>query len=173
MLRTSHDQYVALKRSAEGKPLLREPRAAPVKRRASDLPENQVEAVIVGYLRTHGWIVTKQHAGVFYRKKFIQGRETVSAFTIGEKGQADWRAERPIIPPGQRATSKSCYSAELFYFETKAPGKKPEPHQQLWLDRRQLTGLAASWFDSLDSFVGWYRKRYGLRAGDPPLDKAA
>ena len=92
MLRVSPIQYSLLKANAEGKPVLRDPAAPRVKKRVEDLPENQLEALITDYLRHRGWIVTKQHAGFF--KKWIDGKLT--GFTIGEKGQADWRAERPI-----------------------------------------------------------------------------
>ncbi|MDQ2899225.1 MAG: hypothetical protein M3Y07_05415, partial [Acidobacteriota bacterium] len=120
MLRVSPEQYSLLKRNAEGKPVLREPgvKKARVKKRPEDLPENQLEAQVTGFLRNHGWICTKQHAGVFFRRGTNTG-----AFTIGEKGQADWRAERPIIPNGSRLSKTSCFLVELFYFETKAPGK--------------------------------------------------
>jgi len=166
MQRVSPEQYSLLRRNAEGKPVLRVPgtKRARVKKRTEDLPENQLEKLVTDYLRHHGWTCTKQHAGFF--KKFVGGKMT--GFTIGEKGQADWRAERPVIPPGSRLSKTSCFRVELFYFETKAPGKKPEAHQQLWLDRRQLTGITTGWFSSFDSFVQWYRQRYGVRGGDPP-----
>jgi hypothetical protein len=38
-------------------------------------------------------------------------------------------------------------------------------HQKLWLDRRQYTGISATWFDSFSGFAQWYRQRYGARAG--------
>ena len=125
MLRVSPEQYSLLKRNAEGKPVLRAPgtKRVRVKKRAEDLPENQLEKLVTDYLRHHGWICTKQHAGFF--KRFVGGKMT--GFTIGEKGQADWRAERPVIPPGSRLSKTSCFRVELFYFETKAPAKSQRP----------------------------------------------
>ena len=85
MLRVSPEQYSLLKRNAEGKPVLRVPgtKRARVKKRAEDLPENQLEKLVTDYLRHHGWICTKQHAGFF--KRFVGGKMT--GFTIGEKGR--------------------------------------------------------------------------------------
>ena len=160
-IRVSPEQYSLLLKNTEnarkkGRPAVKPPR---VRKRRELLHENQLEAQITGFLRLRGWVCTKQHAGVFQRN----GQ---AAFTIGERGIADWRAERPIIPPGQRITTTSCFDVELFYFETKAPGQKPQAHQKLWLERRQHTGLSATWFDSFSSFSLWYRQRYGARAGD-------
>lgn len=169
MVWVSEAQYSLLQQQAKaaGKPMLREPEARRSPRRVEDLPENQLEAQITDYLRAHGWTCTRQHVGTAYRRMSTQ-----VMFTI-PKGPADWRAERAIVPKGQRTGENTCFACELFYFETKAPGKKPERHQTLWALQRQLTGITATWFDSYDVFVRWYRRRYGMRAGDPPLDGGA
>ena len=166
-MRVSEAQLSLLQQNAKkaaGKPALREPGTPRVQKRREDLPENQLEAQITGYLAAHGWTVTKQHAGTAYRRASTQ-----VMFSI-PKGTADWRAERAIIPRGARTGPNTTFPCELFYFETKAPGQKPEPHQDLWAKQRQLTGITATWFDSFEWFVKWYRHRYGMRAGDPPLE---
>jgi hypothetical protein len=163
MVRVTPGQYSLLQENAK-KTTLREPEAPRQKKRAEDLPENQLEARIVGYLQAHHWTVTRQHVGTAYQRM-----STRVMFSI-PKGPADWRAERAVIPKGQRVGPDTNFLCELFYFETKAPGKRPEPHQELWATQRQLTGFTATWFDDYEVFVRWYRKRYGMSGGDTPID---
>jgi hypothetical protein len=161
MLRVTPAQYQLL----IAKPEKRLRGAPRVKKRREDLPENQVERQITDFLKCMGWTVTKQHAGISYRRNSDQ-----VAFSQ-VKGTADWSAERPIIPQGMRPTRDTCFALERFYLEVKAPGKKPQAHQLFWLDQRQLTGTTATWADSIQGFQKWYWKRYGIRAGDPPRSR--
>jgi hypothetical protein len=43
---------------------------------------------------------------------------------IGEEGAADWWSARPIIPPGGRALA-GLHPWQAYYWECKAPGRKP------------------------------------------------
>ena len=108
----------------------------------------------------------RQQSGLFNRPGMERSGHCIR---IGEKGCADWRAERPIIPAGKRVSSCAAFPCEVMYLEFKAPGKKPKREQILWLERRQLTGIAAGWFDALHYFLPWYYRRFADRAGDKPL----
>jgi hypothetical protein len=132
------------------------------KRRTADQPENQVEAQVLGWLRIRGWICTRQQSGLFSRPFAPQSR-----ITVGERGMADYRCERPIIPAGKRPQD-GTWPHELWYLETKGLGERPSPAQQAWLDARNALGTPATWCDSLGMLQDWYRARYGDRAGDPP-----
>jgi hypothetical protein len=78
---------------------------------------------------------------------------------IGEKGTSDWKAERPLRGTGIFG------AVQQFYFEVKAPGEKPKPHQYDWMRIRASLGFSAAWFDGFEGdgptrFLGWYRKRF-------------
>jgi hypothetical protein len=129
------------------------------KRKREDLPENQLTAQVVRYLQALGWTVVRQNSGLFARPYDPESR-----IRIGEKGAADWFAYRPLRDAGR---------VEFFFFELKAPGKKPRPEQVLWLGARMRTGTLAAWFDDFDfggsaSFVPWLRQHFGRSPGDAP-----
>lgn len=137
------------------------PARNPFKRRAEEMPENQVEALCVSWLRVLGWRVTRQQSGLFSRPGAGHIR-----IRIGEKGLPDWRCERPIIPAGKRP--QDALTMECFHLECKAPGERPDPVQVGWMIGSNALGTPATWCDSLPMLQDWYRVRYGRRAGDPP-----
>lgn len=167
--------------AATGKPQFgaKKPR---VQRKAAELPENIVKDQILDFLKAYGWRVIRNHVGTFtpYRMLMIleealgkganMGEEIAKAkrhiVKIGEKGDPDWRAEKPI--PGSR--KGSCLS---FYVEFKRPGNKPDPEQLQQIERLNATGTLAVWVDSFDSgrkpFLKWYRSNF---APDLPLSAA-
>lgn len=129
------------------------------RRKPSDLPENQVAAQVCGFLRAKGWIVTRQQSGLFSRPYDANSR-----IAVGERGCADWRAEKPVFDEGVTPGGTARYHS-LFYFELKSPGKKPRPDQLAWLESRRRTGTEARWFDSFDgggdsTFLPWYRRNF-------------
>ena len=130
------------------------------------LPENQVEAQILGFLRIRGWLVERQQSGVVVgigqllaaldRGQVIT-RELLyrSMIRLGEKGRADWVAVRAVndksMPP--------CLCQRIEN-EIKAPGRKPSSQQVKYLRERNACYLLAGWWDSLDAFVAWYNVRF-------------
>lgn len=135
----------------------------PRKARAS-MPENQVEAQIVDFLRQRRWVVKRQHVGkhvplgllLRYLERGPITKELLFRNTVdvGEKYAADWRAER--------ATAGHSRLMQVLYVEVKAPGKKPTREQEDWLKRARINGALAGWWDSLDSFMAWYKAEFGL-----------
>ena len=65
---------------------------------------------------------------------------------LGEEGAADWWSARPIIPPGGRALD-GPWPWQGFYWEAKAPSKKPSEAQLAWLEKCRQCGLEAAWFN--------------------------
>ncbi len=132
-------------------------RSAAPRKAKSALPENIVEAQIVGFLRLRRWIVKRQHVGKhvplgFLLRMLERGRITKAdvfraVVDVGEKHAADWRAER----------SAGGGLMQVLYVEVKAPGRKPSPEQADWIERVRLTGALATWSDSIDDFESWYR----------------
>jgi hypothetical protein len=147
-----------------GQPPRKPPAAArvaqPPRKPKDRMPENQVEAQIVAYLRLRRWVVKRQHVGKhvplgFLLRTLERGpitREAIFRNTVdvGEKYAADWRAER----------SAAGGLMQVLYVEVKAPGKKPTPEQCDWLERARLAGARAGWWDSLDSFEAWYTREF-------------
>lgn len=128
------------------------------KKRKEDLPENQTEAAVIGFLQTKGFTCLRQHRGLFRR---IEGG---APFTVGLKGQCDWIAFRPIYPSGQRINaSKDAVPHLILEFEAKAPKKRPSPDQLKYIRNRVATGTPATWADSLSMFQAWFEKlKFGV-----------
>jgi hypothetical protein len=66
-----------------------------------------------------------------------------------EVGAADWLSLRPVIPPGGRALD-GPHPWVGFFWECKAPGKKPSAAQLAWLDKRRQVGLETAWFHEFE-----------------------
>jgi len=138
----------------------KEAKGLPVYRRydrremALALKEKDVSEQIVRYLQALGWTVVRQQSGLFSRPG------SKSRIRIGEVGAADWYAVRSAYGRTLRLSS------EFFYFELKAPGKKPSPEQLLWLDSKKRSGIPAEWFSGFNSFREWYSGNWGRHAGD-------
>jgi hypothetical protein len=119
------------------------------------LPENVLERQITDFLSLRGFTSTRQHVGVFvpYRVlKQLQAGQLTSEqaarniVRVGEEGASDWWSARPIIPPGSHALD-GPHPWQGFFWEAKAPGKRPTAAQLEWLDRRRRVGLEATWFN--------------------------
>jgi len=128
------------------------------RRRREDLPENNLERQICDFLAWRGFISTRQHVGLFVPYRVLRqlqcGRlETESAarnvVKIGEEGIADWWSARPIISPGGRVQD-GPWMWQGFFWEAKAPRKKPSAAQLAWLDRRRQVGLESAWFNQFE-----------------------
>lgn len=142
-----------------------------VKKRKDELPENVLEGQIKGLLGARGWTCHRNHVGTFIPTGMIMRalesgipltKEVLfrSLVRIGEKGIPDWRAERMVPVSDLPAT------VQLFYWEAKAPHKKPSPDQKLWMEGRRALGWLVEWFDDFDfggshSFIAWYKERFG------------
>ena len=144
------------------------PAKRPARRRES-LPENQVEAQILGFLRARGWLVERQQAGVVIgigpllaaldRGQPIT-RELLyrSMIRQGENGRADWVAVRAAeLIQGAGEFVRLYQRIEI---EVKAPGKKPSPEQAKYLRDRQACGFLCGWWDSIEAFTAWYGTRF-------------
>jgi hypothetical protein len=114
-----------------------------------------LERQICDFLAWRGFVTIRQHVGTFvpYRvlRQLQSGQLTPEAAArnivrVGEVGAADWLSMRPIIPPGGRALD-GPHPSVSFFWECKAPAKKPSAVQLAWLERRQQVGLDAVWFN--------------------------
>jgi hypothetical protein len=65
---------------------------------------------------------------------------------VGEQGTSDWLSLRPIIPVGGSALD-GPHPWQGFFWEAKAPGRRPTEAQLAWLDRHRRTGIEAWWFN--------------------------
>lgn len=72
------------------------------------------------------------------------GGELVKVACLGRIGFPD----RIAMLPGAR----------LAFIELKAPGKKPRPSQERWLDRLTRFGFEAFWTDNANEVVEWARQ---------------
>jgi hypothetical protein len=128
-------------------------------RRRENLPENQLERQVIDLLAAHGFTSTRQHVGVFVPYRVL--RQTQSGqltpeqaarniVRIGEEGTADWWSARPIIPPGGRPLD-GPHPWQAFFWECKAPGKRPTAVQLEWMDRRRQVGILAWWFNQFQA----------------------
>ena len=118
----------------------------------ANLTENQVEAAIVQFLRGLGWIVERNHVGVYYTS---DGR----AIHIGRRGQCDWRAVRP---DHDEVAGAACEYLEV---EVKRPGAKPTKDQQEYMALRSHQGVLVTWADSIGMFRAWYRGMFPGEVG--------
>jgi hypothetical protein len=106
--------------------------------------ENEVEDQIVTFLRREGWIVRRQHSGLYYT---ADGRPV----RIGEVGECDWRAMR----------AKAGGYVEYMEIEVKATKKRPGKAQRQYIAKRRHQGFFACWTDSL-SMLQDYMREVGL-----------
>ena len=122
-------------------------------RRREELPENILERQICDFLAWRGFITTRQHVGLFVPYRVLKlAPEAIARniVRIGETGAADWWSARPIILPGGRALD-GPWPWQGFYWEAKAPGKRPSAAQLAWMARRRQVGLEAAWFDQFQA----------------------
>lgn len=105
------------------------------------ITENDVEADIVRFLVRKGWIVRRQHSGIFRT-------QAGHLIRLGEPGMCDWSAMRPT-------------GAKLIQYlevEAKALGKKPGPKQREYMAKRRHQGISCCYADSGLAFETWYFK---------------
>jgi hypothetical protein len=131
------------------------PAGVPVRRRREDQPENQLESQIQDFLNWHGFVSIRQHVGTVapwrVLKQLHLGQITLeqaarNIIRLGEEGMADWLALRPIVAPGGRALD-GPHPLVAFFWEAKAPGKRPSSVQLEWLEKRRQCGYEAAWFN--------------------------
>jgi hypothetical protein len=117
-------------------------------RRRENLPENVLERQICDFLAFHGFISTRQHVGTFVPFRLLKqaARGDRGVVRIGETGAADWWSARPIIPSGGRALA-GPHPWQAFFWECKAPGKRPSAAQLAWLGKRRQVGFEVAWFN--------------------------
>jgi hypothetical protein len=121
------------------------------------LSEAEVTRQIRDFLEAHGWILRRQHVGTFVplreALKLKNGIPIVlHPVKIGEEGESDWQAIRSF--------DESMGFCWVIFIEIKAPGKRPRFEQAVWLEAMRRMGYEAEYFDSLDTFMAWYRERY-------------
>ena len=109
-------------------------RRAAVKKKREALPENQVESQVLGFLRSRGWLVESQQAGVVVgigpllaaldRGQVIT-RELLyrSMIRQGEKGRCDWVAVRVLVR-GIVELADSCARSRS---RSRRPARSPHP----------------------------------------------
>lgn len=100
------------------------------------MTENEVEYQIVSWLREQGYIVRRQHVGVY---RTLDHRTV----RIGDLGECDWRAFRSL---------RDGLACEYLEFEAKATGRKPAPKQREYMAKRKHQGIVCICADSLESF---------------------
>jgi hypothetical protein len=149
VIRVSKAQLTLLERNLADTRGNQAPAVITARRRREDLPENQLEQQIRDFLAWRGFITLRLHVGLFvpYRvlKQVLAGQLAPEAaarnvVTIGEEGMTDWWSARPLIPTGSRALDGPWPWAG-FFWEAKAPGKRPSPVQLEWMARRRQVGI--------------------------------
>ncbi len=85
---------------------------------------------------------------------------------IHEKGCADWRAKRPIIPASKRMSSCAAFACEVMYPEFQSSWLETKREQNLGVERRLLTGMATDWFGALQYF--WLGTTVDAPEKNPP-----
>jgi hypothetical protein len=155
MVRVSRSQLTLLERNQAAARGDQAPTVISVRRRQQDLPENVIEQQIRDFLAWRGFISIRQHVGTFLPFRVVKqlqhgqisfDQALRNVVRIGEEGAADWWSARPIIPPGGRALDRP-WPWQGFFWEAKAPGKRPTDAQLAWLEKRRQVGLEATWFN--------------------------
>jgi hypothetical protein len=156
MIRVSQAQLTLLERNlTAARSSNQAPASVTVRRRREDLPENVLEQQIRDFLAWHGFISIRQHVGTFLPFRVVKQLQAGqisfdqalrNVVRIGEEGAADWWSARPIIPPGGRALD-GPHPWAAFYWECKAPNKRPTDAQLAWMEKRRQVGIEATWFN--------------------------
>lgn len=102
--------------------------------------ENKVESDVAKFMQAERWNRLRMQSGQFEKN----GRR----ITVGYAGMPDWLYTR-----GRRDGT-----ADLLWFEAKAPGKKPAPIQAEVIVRLRFQGYYAIWADSLEMFKQKYEE---------------
>lgn len=152
MIRVSRAQLSLLEQNLAGQA----PAVIKAGRRRQDLPENMLEKQICDFLAWRGFTSTRQHVGTFVPYRLVRQIQAApeaavrNIVRIGEVGAADWWSVRPIIAPGGRALDGPWPWAG-FFWEAKAPGKRPTEVQLSWMQKRRQVGLTSQWFDQFQA----------------------
>jgi hypothetical protein len=182
-VRMTAEEFAQLGLFPQPAKVVRKPGVKRTPRPKTEWPENILEAQIRSFLEARSWLVTRNHVGTYIPFRILmalqENKMTIEQakrgmVRIGKKGDPDYSAERPIVPPGVKVDATNrAWPAERFFFEPKG-ANKPSPEQLAAIQLKRLAGIAADWFDSFEddgwghSFLPWYKARFGDRAGDPP-----
>jgi hypothetical protein len=156
LIRASKAQLTLLEANLAGARGDQAPAVVPVRRRRQDQPENVLEKQILDFLGYRGFVSSRQHVGAFtpYRILRLVARGQLSLdeasrnlVQINEKGASDWWSARPLIPTGGRAQD-APWPWQGFFWECKAPNKRPTDAQLEWLAKRRQCGFEAVWFNA-------------------------
>jgi hypothetical protein len=155
LIRASKAQLNLLLANSAGARGEQVPAIVPVRRRREDLPENQLESQIQGFLNWRGFTTLRLHVGLYVPhrvfRQVLAGQLAAEAAArnvvrVGEEGMPDWWSARPIIPPDGRAQG-GPWPWQAFFWEAKALSKKPSDAQLKWIERHKQVGLEAAWFN--------------------------
>lgn len=108
------------------------------------LSENEVESLVVKFMRAKGWIACRNHIGVL-----------PNGWRLGKKYTPDWTFQKPV--------SSGLYL--ICHIEVKREGVRLSPTCKK--DKGQLEAIAklnhigqpATWINSLDMLQLWYDKQ--------------
>jgi hypothetical protein len=160
VIRVSPSQLKLLERNLERAADPADAPAEPRRRRPKAwLPENILERQITDFLAWRGFINVRQHIGTFLPLRVVKQLQhgeisfeqaMRNIVRISEEGAADWLSLRPMIPPGGRALD-GPHPWQGFFWEAKAPGRRPTDAQLAWIDRRRQVGLEATWFNQFQA----------------------
>lgn len=109
------------------------------RKRKQDLPENQLEAQLDGYLGIRGWLGIRLLPGVY---RTLDGRRCVRGADNGTPDKIWVRG------------------SDYFFVEAKGPQGRLKPSQELWHTRAVALGLPVVTARDLEEFDEWYRRRY-------------
>lgn len=120
------------------------------KRRREDLPENQVESQVLGFLQAKGWHTERNHVGTYVPlNAAARGAIAGNIVRIGTPGKLDYTCRRPV--PGRPGI------VQEFDLEVKGPGGELRRDQRIYIDNRRRLGFLAVWFDDLNRLIEWHR----------------
>jgi hypothetical protein len=158
LLRASKAQLSLLERNQAVARGDQAPAVIAARRRREDMPENVLERQITDFLAWRGFISIRQHVGTFLPFRVVKQLQAGqisfeqalrNVVRIGEEGAADWWSARPIIPPGGRAQD-GPWLWQGFFWEAKAPNRRPTDAQLVWLEKRRQVGVEAAWFNQFE-----------------------
>ena len=78
--------------------------------------------------------------------KHARAQRRRNVVRIGEEGMADWLALRPLAAGKRPLEGPHAYA--MFYWEAKAPNRRPSPVHLEWLEKRRRCGYEAQWFNA-------------------------
>lgn len=186
MIRVTPSQLDLLETNLPGARADQAPVVITRRRRREGLPENMLEKQVLDYLAWRGFVSTRQHVGTFVPLRLLREAQAGhlapeqiarNIMRVGEEGAADWWSARPAVPTGG-CTLDGPHRWVAFFWECKAPSKKPSAQQLAWLDRRRQRGFETAWFSQFEAedrpspvcapreshvFVTWFTEYFDRR----------